>query len=371
MIQYTKYYWVVINFFLIYLPTFFMTIVLVIILAQMDKFEAKLRRSRTTQSNSSLTINMNYRRRIVKILFTYLLTSIICWTPLQVFIIYRHFRTQSKAAAWFFELNFFTSLSASLTAATNPIIFGFLSQPFRKVVRKTLMFKFFDKIMTTNSAAAAKNNSHNRQQEIFVINNNNQNNHHKSNHKSSPKANHPSTTTKLAVAAPAATQEDRKLKLRRQVGRKQSLVKSVTSKRAGNSSSRINTTTTEQPQQHHQHHQQPTTTDNTNTNNYSKRVSFLTNKQQQQVRPVGRDNHGYVHDSSKPAPSTSGQPVDINTTSFMETGRSFDLERFRVMSAVSMDSINIEENLADGRSPDSLQAEKLDQEEDGEQENQV
>lgn len=141
MIQYTKYYWVGIIFFLIYLPTFFMTIVLVIILAQMDKFEVKLRRSRPTQTSLSLTINMKYRRRIAKILFTYLLTSIICWTPLQFTIIYRHFRSEAVPALWFFDLVFFSQLSASFSAAMNPIIFGFLSQPFRKIITKAWMFR--------------------------------------------------------------------------------------------------------------------------------------------------------------------------------------------------------------------------------------
>lgn len=172
MIQYTKYYWVVITLFLIYLPTFFMTAVLVIILAQMDKFEAKLKRScaGNGKNNSSLTINMKYRRRIVKILFTYLLTSIICWTPLQFTIIYRHFRTEPIPSPWFFELAFFSQLSASLTGAMNPIIFGFLSQPFRKMVAKSFMFKFLDKIVTTNNGATHQNNNNHENQRGNEIN---------------------------------------------------------------------------------------------------------------------------------------------------------------------------------------------------------
>lgn len=95
---------------------------------------------------------MKYRRRIVKILFTYLLTSIICWTPLQFTIIYRHFRSDPIPSPWFFELAFFAQLSASLTAAMNPIIFGFLSQPFRRMVAKSLMFRFLNKaFVTTNT----------------------------------------------------------------------------------------------------------------------------------------------------------------------------------------------------------------------------
>lgn len=131
-----------------------MIIVFVIILAQMDKFEAKLRRScDNTQSSHSLSINIKYRRRIVKIIFAYLLTSIICWTPLQFTVIYRHFRSEPTFSPWFSELAFFAQLSASLTAVMNPIIFGFLSQPFRKLVTKSFMLKFLDKIVTTHNAS--------------------------------------------------------------------------------------------------------------------------------------------------------------------------------------------------------------------------
>lgn len=150
-----------------------MTIVLVVILAQMDRFEARLRRSRSIQTgpNCSLSINMKYRRRIVKILFTYLLTSIICWTPLQFTIIYRHFRSDPVPSPWFFELAFYSQLSASLTAAMNPIIFGFLSQPFRRVVAKSLMFKFLDKIVGSNAGARSSAENNHQRNEVHAMNN--------------------------------------------------------------------------------------------------------------------------------------------------------------------------------------------------------
>lgn len=167
-----------------------MTIVLVIILAQMDQFEAKLRRTRAGQpgepghlsspSSSSSTsfssINMKYRRRIVKILFTYLLTSMICWTPLQFTIIYRHFRSEAVPAHWFFELVFFAQLFASLSSAMNPIIFGFLSQPFRQIVTKSWMFRLFDKVKMTNTTRSNKNdNNHNNPANQIPMNVNNNN----------------------------------------------------------------------------------------------------------------------------------------------------------------------------------------------------
>lgn len=155
-----------------------MIIVFVIILAQMDKFEAKLRRSCDSQSSHSLSINIKYRRRIVKIIFAYLLTSIICWTPLQFTVIYRHFRSEPTFSPWFSELTFFAQLSASLTAVMNPIIFGFLSQPFRRLVTKSFMLKFLDKIVTTNNGSpviggGARNGDRNQ---ILVMNQRNHRN---------------------------------------------------------------------------------------------------------------------------------------------------------------------------------------------------
>lgn len=82
----------------------------------------------------------------MKILSFYLLTSIVCWTPLQFTIIYRHFRDHPIAADWFFELSFFSQLCASLSAAMNPIIFGFLSQPFRRIVVRSWLFRLLDKL---------------------------------------------------------------------------------------------------------------------------------------------------------------------------------------------------------------------------------
>ena len=233
-IQYTKFYWLGITFCLIYLPTFIMTIVLVVILLQMDKFEAKLRRSRINRGqasggghlrayngqftptpsstnqqvssifaeskfhnvapiqqhnaaqstisepsslanapkqqqaetspngggvksqqadlNGSLSISIKYRRRIVKILFTYLMSSIICWSPLQFSIIYRHFRSEAVPAGWFFELAFYSQIFASLSSAMNPIIFGYLTnQRFRRIVTKSWMFRLLDKLRFTSS----------------------------------------------------------------------------------------------------------------------------------------------------------------------------------------------------------------------------
>lgn len=315
MIEYTKYYWVVIAFFLIYLPTIFMTIVLLIILAQMDKFEAKLRRSRTLQvsgarqpeqqqqkcaatsskSNldSSLTINMKYRRRIVKILFTYLLTSIICWSPLQFSIIYRHFRSEAIPSPWFFELAFYAAVSASLTAAMNPIIFGFLSEPFRRIVTRSLKLHFFEKATEgTNKADNQRGSAKKTANKQFQ--------------RPQPDA----IYLRSAMAQPMGTQTQSPTNSHHRV---QKLLKDADNKRvsfhASNSAS-------------------------ANPNRLIHAHDNLAFEQIAQARPRSRSElpEGKV---------TSPQRLSNSTTSFM---RNSNLP----LSMVSMDSINIEENLGTG-----------------------
>lgn len=115
-----------------------MTVAMLVILHQMDKFEARLRQTHSAQvgNEGSLSMSMRYRRRIIKILVVYLLVSIICWTPLQISIVYRIITSGQAKKTWFIEYNFVCELIVSLSSALNPVIFGFLSQPFRQVIYK-------------------------------------------------------------------------------------------------------------------------------------------------------------------------------------------------------------------------------------------
>ncbi|KAG9509423.1 Ubiquitin carboxyl-terminal hydrolase calypso [Fragariocoptes setiger] len=146
-VQYSKYYWLIITAFLIYLPMASMTIVFCVILAQMDKFDAKLRRSSisTLHNPAVASIKISYRRKIIKVLIIYLLTTTICWTSLQVTVFYRHFRKEDQLPSWFQEAVFFSQTFASLSSAINPIIFGILSEPFRKALSTSRLFKFAKK----------------------------------------------------------------------------------------------------------------------------------------------------------------------------------------------------------------------------------
>lgn len=305
-------------FFLIYLPTFFMTIVLVVILAQMDKFEAKLRRSRTLQSNSSLSINMKYRRRIVKILFTYLLTSIICWTPLQFTVIYRHFRSEAIPSLWFFELTFFAQLSATLTVAMNPIIFGFLSQPFRRMVAKTLMFRFFNKIIAPSANRDSDNN------EIHAMN---QRNSHKL-HQHQQQRQHPNQTN------PKLHQHHHRAHHHDQDGVQTTSNLSSAHKHRSSSNGQHLTTATNRLTSFESAQQQ-------------KRVSFNT---------AGRDNPTFELEVHQQQPHQLNRlPVRPSPLDRLRLngGNANSPLQLRPLSLVSMDSINIEENLR--TSPEAIE----------------
>lgn len=190
-----------------------MTIVLTIILLRMDKFEAKLKRSRATQgqqqqqqqtslrlsitalpmfvqrsgpltmatnsdgglgsssqasrsSNYLQTRNMKYRRRIMKILIFYLLTSVVCWSPLQFFYIYRfiHYGNEEGFPDWFSDAAFCASLFASLSGVMNPVIFGFLSEPFRRIITKSRLIRFFFKFSSKKRPNRAPRNNNNNNQ---------------------------------------------------------------------------------------------------------------------------------------------------------------------------------------------------------------
>lgn len=86
----------------------------------------------------TLNVNMKYRRHIVSILLMYLLVSAICWLPLNLSIIYR-LTTIGKTffPNSFNEFNFFCELGVATSSALNPIIFGFLSRPFRQIIKRS------------------------------------------------------------------------------------------------------------------------------------------------------------------------------------------------------------------------------------------
>lgn len=324
----------------------------------MDKFENKLRRTRSfnSQNNGPISINMKYRRRIFKILFTYLLTSIVCWTPLHLTIIYRHFRSTPIPSPWFFELAFFSQLSASLTAAMNPIIFGFLEQPFRKVVTKALKFKFLDKIVTSSprDSNLQRNEVHamNRRHNInYDFNKNNDAHGH---HNNQPNDNnHHIHLTRNHRSTNAAEHSS---------GKNQHLSSNGTAKNPpgpGPTMSQTIAIRTSSFKQYASHQE-------SSNGQHNKRVSFNTSAN---MKPVyvpqgvqGQSNKAYVNNEAPTDttfarvhyPKCSSQSnhtvatMDLRSDMHqMNTNSLVDKPSYplRPASVVSMDSINIEENL--------------------------
>lgn len=343
LIHISKYYWVVITFIIVYLPTFFMTIILVIILIQMEKFEAKLRRSRSNQSNSSLNINMKYRRRIVKVLILYLGISIVCWAPFQFSIIYRHFRKEACLPPGYSDFVFASQLLASVPGALNPFVFGFLSQPFRKIVSAFWMFKFLDKLLIWR----AKPNSDNHQMDQVQgggANNNNNSNRQNQQPQAVLVNNNPTTTR---VKSGSTSQKRHTASIDTRAGRShnhnhhhhnsrhQSTLdhpaKTSTPQQA--QSNGIKTGKKHHNHNHHHHHSQCS--------------------HQQKIK--GCENAAYestIGDEAEPAQQQASQ--QMGTTSFIHRNQprnnlqqhNHQAQRpLSPTSVVSMDSINIEENL--------------------------
>lgn len=168
-----KYYWILINIALIYLPTLCMTIALILILMKMSHFESKLKEQARSIALSppnlkGLAIKLVYRRKIMQILFTYLLVSIICWTPLQVTTLTRIVYQGSILGDWYFELIFFSELSVAFSAAMNPIIFGFLSRPYRNLSQ---IWKLLRRIKRLYKLAVCRNNNNNNSMATTSSNN--------------------------------------------------------------------------------------------------------------------------------------------------------------------------------------------------------
>ena len=80
-------YWLALLAILIYLPLVLMLAFYTGILCQMKKYEERL-------NESGNPVRSLRRKRIIQMIWVYLVVAIVCWTPLQVLVFYRQFVTQ-------------------------------------------------------------------------------------------------------------------------------------------------------------------------------------------------------------------------------------------------------------------------------------
>lgn len=105
--------------------------------------EMKIRRSSNVAlHNAQPTVSIKYKKRIIRIFFLYLITSLICWLPLIYTIVYR-LTSKIPKEEWFANVIFGATMCSSLSAVLNPFIFGFLSEPYRRIWSRCIAYKFF------------------------------------------------------------------------------------------------------------------------------------------------------------------------------------------------------------------------------------
>ncbi|XP_053205101.1 G-protein coupled receptor 54-like [Panonychus citri] len=115
--------------FMVYIPLFIMTFSYCLVIAKMKNFENKI----STDENS---IKIKHRRKVILMLFIYLITSAICWSPLQVIVFYRFiaFKSVDSVKPWNEEAKFWAQVFASANSALNPLIYGITNGSFRKAI---------------------------------------------------------------------------------------------------------------------------------------------------------------------------------------------------------------------------------------------
>ena len=78
-------YWLFLMLPLVYIPLLVMVGVYSVIIHRMDRYEKNIAETETP-------IRLKHRRTIIKMLFIYIITLMICWLPLQICVYYRRFK---------------------------------------------------------------------------------------------------------------------------------------------------------------------------------------------------------------------------------------------------------------------------------------
>ncbi|RWS30848.1 substance-K receptor-like protein [Leptotrombidium deliense] len=127
-------YWLALISLLVYVPVLVMITVYAVILFKMKTYEERLGKE------TSAAI-LDHRRKIIRMLFFYLINAAVCWLPLQIIVFYRFLYRLERIPKWMSAGFFVGHLFVTANSAINPIIYGFANKSFR-----TYIFKIHPKL---------------------------------------------------------------------------------------------------------------------------------------------------------------------------------------------------------------------------------
>lgn len=157
-------YWIALLALTCYIPVILMLVFYSAVLCKMKKFRQKLNESRKP-------VKGVYRRRIIQMIFVYLLVSLVCWAPMTLTVFHRalrgshvkkkeekndvlitylvqcimntfagnqtdgkDYKDDEKQPSWFTGVKFTQHVFACINAAINPLIYGVVNETFRKAI---------------------------------------------------------------------------------------------------------------------------------------------------------------------------------------------------------------------------------------------
>ncbi|XP_054712164.1 substance-K receptor-like [Uloborus diversus] len=131
-----KFYWLIILILLVYLPLTVMAVAYTAIILQLDKYEHQL-------FLREHPLKMKYRKKVIKVLFMYVLNYLVCWVLFQVVVLYRYFKLpQQELPPWYQKVYFPAHVLTYAQSTINPIIYGICNESFRKAFRITFRCLF-------------------------------------------------------------------------------------------------------------------------------------------------------------------------------------------------------------------------------------
>uniref|UniRef100_A0A2L2YAV8 Substance-K receptor n=1 Tax=Parasteatoda tepidariorum TaxID=114398 RepID=A0A2L2YAV8_PARTP len=134
-----KYYWLMILILLVYMPLTVMAVAYTAIILQLEKYEHQL-------FLREHPLKMKYRKKVIKVLFMYVLNYLAFWVLFQIVVLYRYFKApQQELAPWYRKIYFPAHVLTYAQSAINPIIYGACNESFRKAFRITFRRCFFKK----------------------------------------------------------------------------------------------------------------------------------------------------------------------------------------------------------------------------------